>query len=81
MVLLVEFAKSWRRRKGCLRLLVWVFLISVATKGTRVPLNCVVNQTEEVHYDYKTSVVENGRCLNVKYLRIHSLSLKIFTIA
>ena len=64
MVFLVEFAKSWRRKRRCLRFLVCVILISVVTKGTHVPLNCVVlNQTGELRYDYKSSVVENGWCL------------------
>jgi hypothetical protein len=60
MVLLVELAKSRLKKKECLRLLVWISLISVATKGTHVPLSCVVNQTGEARYDYKTSVVKNG---------------------
>ena len=61
MVLLVEFAKSWRKRRRCLRSLVWILLLSVVTKATRVPLGCVVNQTGELRFDYKSSVVENGK--------------------
>ena len=60
-------------------MLVWLLLISVATKGTHVPLSCVVNQTGEVRYDYKTSVVENGRSLVFEYLfMIRQVSFEFF---
>ena len=63
MVFLMEFTKSWRKKRGCLLFLVWLILLSVVTKGTHVPLSCVLNNTGEVRYDYQTSVVENGKLL------------------
>ena len=63
MVFLVEFAKSWRKKRTCFPVLVWMIFSLIVTQGTLVPLGCVVNQTGELRFDYKSSVVENGQFL------------------